>query len=168
MTGRRWSIPFLHTSDQLRSMYVGARGNATARRYARFWAALFAAGVVPGRWVTLEVRGRTSGRLVRFPLGYADLDGDHYLVSMLGQNCNWVKNVRAANGRVTLRHRRAEACLLIEVPVSERAPVIKQYLKQVPGARPHIPVDRHGNLASFDAIAADYPVFRVCHRAEHP
>jgi hypothetical protein len=91
-------------------MYAGQRGNATARRYARFWSAVFAAGVVPGRWVTLEVRGRTSGRLVRFPLGYAELDGARYLVSMLGQECNWVKNVRAAKGHVTLRHRRAEQC----------------------------------------------------------
>lgn len=142
-------------------MYVGQRGNTTARRYARFWSAVFAAGVVPGRWVTLEVRGRTSGRLVRFPLGYAELDGARYLVSMLGQDCNWVKNVRAANGRVALRHGRNERCWLIEVPVAQRAPVIKQYLNEVPGARPHIPVDRHADLAAFNAVAEYYPVFRV-------
>jgi hypothetical protein len=155
----------MSNAEQLRSMYVGQRGNATARRYARFWSALFAAGVVPRRWVTLEVRGRTSGRLVRFPLGSTERDGTRYLVSMLGQDCNWVKNVRAANGRVTLRHRRAEQCWLIEVPLPQRAPVIKQYLNEVPGARPHIPVDRHADIIAFDAVAEDYPVFRVSH---HP
>jgi hypothetical protein len=165
---RRWSLPFLLTPDQLRYMYAGQRGNVTARRYARFWSTMFAAGVVPRRWVTLEVRGRTSGRLVRFPLGYADLDGNRYLVSMLGQDCNWVKNVRAAKGSVTLRHGRAERCWLIDVPVAQRAPVIKQYLHQVSGARPHIPVDRHADLRAFESIAADYPVFRVSHTPERP
>lgn len=165
MSRHRWWVPFVHTPEQLRSMYAGQRGNATARRYARFWSSVFAAGVVPRRWVTLEVRGRTSGRLVRFPLGYAEVDGARYLVPMLGQNCNWVKNVRAADGRVTLRHGRAEQCWLIEVPVAERAPVIKQYVNQVPGARPHIPVDRHAGLDAFEAVAEDYPVFRVSH---HP
>jgi hypothetical protein len=151
----------LYSPEQLREMYVGHRGNRTARRYARFWSAMFAWGLIPGRWITLEVPGRTSGRMTRFPLGYADLDGHRYLVSMLGQDCHWVKNVRAADGRVTLIHRRARACQLVEVPGAMRAPVIKQYLNQVPGARPHIPVDRHADVAAFEAIAADYPVFLV-------
>jgi hypothetical protein len=91
----------------------------------------------------------------------ADLDGTWYLVPMLGERCNWVQNVRAAGGRATLRHGRAVACRLIEMPVSERAPIIKRYLQQVPGARPHIPVDRHAPLAEFEAIAPRYPAFRV-------
>jgi hypothetical protein len=40
-------------------------------------------------------------------------------------------------------------------------PIIKRYLQKAPGARPHIPVDRHAALADFQAIAARYPVFRV-------
>jgi hypothetical protein len=81
---------------------------------------------------------------------------------MLGGNCNWVRNIRAADGLVTIRHgRRARPCRLTEVPVGERAPILKRYLATVPGARPHIPVDRHAPLAEFAAIAADYPAFRV-------
>ena len=64
---------------------------------------------------------------------------------------------------MTLRHGRTERCLLVEVPVAERAPIIKRYLHKVPGARPHIPVDRHAELSAFETIAADYPVFRVDH-----
>ncbi len=45
--------------------------------------------------------------------------------------------------------------------MSERAAIIRRYLEQVPGARPHIPVDRHAPLAAFEAIASRYPVFRV-------
>ena len=161
MGTHRWSVPFAHSSDQLRSMYAGQRGNATARRYARFWSAVFASGVVPRRWVTLEVRGRTSGRPLRFPLGWVDVDGNRYLVSMLGQDCNWGKNVRAAGGEVVVRHRRSDRCHLVELDVADRAPIIKAYLEHVPGARPHIPVDRHAEVNAFEAVAADYPVFRI-------
>lgn len=142
-------------------MYEGNRGNATARRYARFWASVFGHGLMPRRWVTLEVVGRRSGRITRFPLGMASHEGRSYLVSMLGEDCNWVANVRSAHGQVVLRRRRATACLLVEVPPSERAPVIKAYLRQVPGARPHIPVDRHAGVSEFEAVAPDYPVFQV-------
>jgi polyisoprenoid-binding protein YceI len=147
--------------DSLRAMYRGGRADATARRLARMWAAVFGLGLAPRRWVTLEVPGRRSGRVTRFPLGMADRDGQWYLVPMLGEQCNWVQNVRAANRRATLRHRRAVACRLVEVPVSERAPVIKRYLEQVPGARPHIPVSRRAPVADFEAIAPRYPVFKV-------
>jgi hypothetical protein len=151
----------LISDDALRAMYTGGRGNATARRFAKAWAAVFAAGLSPRRWVTLEVPGRRSGRLTRYPLGMADWQGDWYLVPMLGGSCNWVRNVRAAGGRATLRHGRARRCRLVEVPVEERAPILKRYLQQVPGARPHVPVDRHAPLAEFAAIAARYPAFRV-------
>lgn len=150
-----------YSDDQLRAMYQGGRGNATARRFARLWAAVFGLGLQPKRWVTLEVPGRRTGRLTRFPLGMAEADGQWYLVSMLGEGCNWVKNVRAAGGKVTLRRRRSVACRLIEVPPEERAPIIKRYLAQVPGARPHIPVDRGSALTEFETIAPAYPVFRV-------
>lgn len=149
------------SDNNLRAMYAGGRANATARRFARFWAAVLGAGLFPRRWVTLEVVGRRTGRLTRFPLGMADWQGDWYLVPMLGENCNWVRNVRAAGGLATVRHGRARACRLVEVPVGERAPILKRYLQKVPGARPHIPVDRHAPLAEFEAITARYPAFRV-------
>jgi hypothetical protein len=150
-----------YSYDSLRAMYRGGRANATARRFSRMWATVFGLGLAPRRWVTLEVPGRRSGRVGRFPLGMADLGGQWYLVPMLGERCNWVQNVRAAGGRATLRHGRAVARRLAEVPVAERAPIIKRYLEQVPGARPHIPVDRHAPVADFEAIAQRYPVFRV-------
>lgn len=154
---RNW--PFF--DDELRAMYRGGKANPTARRFARLWATVFAWGLQPRRWVTLEVTGRRTGHLTRFPLGMAQADGHWYLVSMLGEGCNWVKNVRAAGGRATLRRRRAVPCSLIEIPPQERAPIIKRYLDQVPGARPHIPVDRRSPLEDFEAIAPAYPVFRV-------
>ena len=60
---------------RVRAMYTGGRGNAAARRLARLWASVFGLGLQPRRWVTLEVAGRRSGRVARFPLGMADWDG---------------------------------------------------------------------------------------------
>lgn len=137
--GRRWKLPFVYSGADLRAMYQGNRGNATARRYARFWAGVFGLGLAPRRWVTLEVSGRRTGRITRFPLGMARLGGRSYLVSMLGEECNWVANVRAARGEAVLRRRQAVPCRLVEVPPSDRARIIKAYLDQVPGARPTSP-----------------------------
>lgn len=149
------------SDDDLRSMYAGGRGDATARRFARAWAAVFAAGLAPRRWVTLEVPGRRSGRARRFPLGMADLDGRWYLVAMLGEDCHWVQNVRAAHGLVTLCHGRRRACRLVEVAPPARPEVLRRYLAKVPGARPHVAVARDAPLAEFAAVAGRYPVFLV-------
>jgi hypothetical protein len=147
-------------------MYEGNRGNSTARKFARLWSVVFGLGLMPRRWVTLEVAGRTTGRRTRFPLGMATNEGNSYLVSMLGENCNWVKNVRAANGEVIIRRRRPMARRLVEVEVDQRADLIKLYLKQVPGARPHIGVDRNAGIDQFAKIASSTPVFRVVNRNE--
>ena len=51
--------------------------------------------------------------------------------------------------------------MLEEIPVESRAPIIKAYLAQAPGARPHIPVDQSEPIAAFTAIAGDFPVFEI-------
>jgi len=149
------------SENRLRDMYADGRADATARRLARIWAVVFSLGLLPRRWVTLEVTGRRSGKPTRFPLGMARLDGRWYLVSMLGEQCNWVQNARAADGLVTIRHGRAMHSRLQEIPASERPPILKRYLRQVPGARPHFPVSHHAGVSQFETIASRYPVFLV-------
>lgn len=145
-----------------RWMYRGGRPNRLARVLNRLSAILHTAGVlVPDRWVTLEVPGRRTGRLISFPLVVADYQGERYLVAMLGENAGWVRNVRAAGGRVVLRHGRREAVRLEEVGPGARAPILRRYLAVAPGARPHLPVGRRASLEEFSRIAAQVPVFRV-------
>lgn len=148
------------SGDRLRAMYAGGHGNATAKRFARFWNRALHLGLLPRRWVSLEVVGRRSGAVTRFPIGMSDVDGQWYVVSMLGE-CNWVLNVRAADGRATLRRRRARPVWLVEVPAEQRAPILKRFVEKAPGGRPHLAVDRHEPVAAFEAIAAEHPVFRV-------
>jgi hypothetical protein len=125
---------------------------------------MHALGIAPDYLVTLEVRGCRSGGLIKLPLVMAVVDGERYLVSMLGPDANWVHNVKAACGDVTLRHGRREEVHLEEVPESRRAPLLKAYLKRAPGARPHIPIDKNAPLPEFEPLVAQFPVFRVIPR----
>jgi len=111
--------------------------------------------------VTLETTGRTSGRTIAQPMVVVVVNGKRYLVSMLGENVNWVKNVRAADGKAALLSGNREEILLEEVPIDQRAPILKEYLKRAPGGRPHIHVDKDAPIADFEKVAADFPVFRV-------
>ena len=111
--------------------------------------------------VTLEVTGRKSGRTVSLPLVMVVVDGQRYLVSMLGENAQWVQNVRAASGRAVLRSGRTEQVQLEDVPAGQRAPILKAYLQIASGARPHVPVNKDAPLAEFEKIAAAFPVFRL-------
>lgn len=147
--------------NYLRWLYRGGRPTAFARWQNRGTAVAFAAGIWASRAAALEIKGRRSGRVISFPVVIADFEGERYLVSMLGRNTNWVRNLSAAGGRAVLRHGRREAVHLAEVDPADTAPILRRYLQVAPGARPHIPVDRTASLAEFGRIAADYPVFRI-------
>ncbi len=127
----------------------------------RMSAVVASAGLTPNLMVTLEVTGRKSGRTFSLPVVIAIVDGERYLVSMLGKDVQWVRNVRAASGRAVLRSRGREEVQLIDVPTEKRAPILKAYLKRAPGARPHVPVDKDAPLAEFEKIAAAFPVFHI-------
>lgn len=142
-------------------LYRGGRPNWLASALNRCSAAVHALGIAPNYLVTLEVQGRRTGRTLRLPLVMAVVEGERYLVSMLGTDAAWVRNAKAAGGHVTLCHGRREQVRLEEVGVEQRAPVLKAYLKRAPGARAHVAVDKDAPLSEFERMAAQYPVFRV-------
>ncbi|HEX7974281.1 MAG TPA: nitroreductase/quinone reductase family protein [Anaerolineales bacterium] len=144
-----------------RWLYRGGRPNFLARVLNRGWAWVHSSGIAPNYLVTLEVTGRRSGRTISFPLAMTVIEGERYLVSMLGEGASWVRNLQAADGYATLRHGRTERVRLVPVAVDQRPRVLKAYLKLAPGARPHIPVDKDAPLEAFAAVAAQFPVFRV-------
>ena len=160
IVGLIWRASY-RAGDFTRWMYRGGRRNRLASLLNRVAAALGSSGIASNRMVTLEVVGRKSGRVVSLPLVPANVDGQRYLVSMLGEDVAWVRNVRAAGGSAVLRHRGREKVRLEEVSPAQRAPVLKEYLGRAPGARPHIPVDKDAPLSEFAKIAVSFPVFRV-------
>jgi deazaflavin-dependent oxidoreductase (nitroreductase family) len=145
-------------------MYPRGRPNRLARVLNHGWGIAHAAGLWPSRLVTLEVAGRRTGRPISFPLVMADYQGERYLVSMLGEGSNWVRNVRAAHGHAVLRHGRREAVCLEEVDPGARAPILRRYYSLAPGARAFSSIGRNAPLAEFEKVAPRIPVFRVSAR----
>ncbi len=144
-----------------RWLYRGQRPNWIARIENRAWAALFSSGLLPDSMVTFEVVGRKSGRTITLPIAVTVVNGERYLVSMLGENVQWVRNVRMAGGRAVFHRHGREEVHLEEVPAEQRAPILKAYLQRAPGARPHVPVNKDAPLAEFEQIARAFPVFKV-------
>jgi hypothetical protein len=144
-----------------RWMYRGGRPNQLTKIINKGWAFIHSLGLFPNYLVTLEVVGRQSGKTISFPLAMTVMHGERYLVSMLGENTNWVRNVRAAGGKATLRHGVIEQVHLEEVDIKQRAPILKAFLGHAPGARPHIPVSKDAPVSEFEKIASQYPVFQV-------
>ncbi len=149
-------------ASALRWMYRGRRPNWIARVLNRGGAVVASTGLTAkAGMVTLEVTGRMTGRTISLPVAVVVVDGERYLVSMLGEDVQWVKHVRASGGRAALRSGGLEPIVLDEVFTEQRAAILQVYLQRAPGARPHIPVDQHAPLAEFERIAGAYPVFRV-------
>lgn len=144
--------------------YRSGRPQRWARIENRLWGIVFAAGFW-NRAATLEVCGRNSGRLISFPVAIVELQSERYLVAMLGEGTNWVRNARAADGSAVLRQGRRRPVHLEEIPVEQRAPVLRRYLDIAPGARPHFPITRGAPLEDFEHIAAQYPVFNITYPA---
>jgi hypothetical protein len=96
-----------------------------------------------------------------FPVVVADYQGERFLVAMLGQKTNWVRNLRAGDGRAVLQRGQREDVSGVEDLSDQRAAILHRYLELAQGARPFFPVDRRSPLGDFDSIVDRYPVFRV-------
>ncbi len=144
-----------------RWMYRGGRPQGLTKIINQGWAIIHSLGFFPNTMVTLEVVGRKSGKTISFPLAMVNMNGERYLVSMLGAEVNWIQNVRAAGGNATLRHGITERVILEEIDIDKRAPILKAYLQIAPGARPHMSVDKNAPVEEFEKVASEHPVFRV-------
>src|SRR3990170_4822643 len=129
--------------------------------YGRVFRVIATLGLPPSFIVVLETRGRRSGETRSTVLITGSYEGQRYLVSLVGPHCDWVKNTRAAGGEAVIRHGRRRRVMLEEVPVEERAPILKAYLKWSLGARAIIEVSHKAPVAEFEPIAGKYPVFRI-------
>ncbi|RYV52144.1 nitroreductase/quinone reductase family protein [Pengzhenrongella frigida] len=143
---------------------------AVYRRVQRWAPIVTRLGVSPDYVVTLEVPGRRSGVIRRTSLVQVAQGSARYLVALAGES-EWVRNVRAARGRVVLGRRERRIATLVEVPPEERAPIIRAYLLRAgrrPGstavaneARGYFGVSADPRLDEIRPIVERYPVFRV-------
>ena len=127
-------------------------------RFNGWWSGL---GLPPRFQAALEVSGRQSGRRRSNPVAIASVDGKRYLVSMLGSESDWVKNVEAAHGDAVIRQGRRYRVHLVAVPPEQRAPILREYVRIAPSGRQHFPLPVGAPLSDFEAIVGRYPVYRI-------
>ena len=144
-----------------RLFYRGWRPTRLGRWVNRIAGWLSATGLLPASQVAVEVRGRKSGRTRLNPAVIATVEGKQYLVAILGPESQWVKNVEAAGGNVTIRRGRRRRVHIVLVPPDQRALVLQEYVRVASSGRQHFPVRASDPLSKFAAIADRYPVYRV-------
>jgi hypothetical protein len=96
--------------------------------------------------------------------------GQDYPVALAGES-DWVRNVRAADGRAVLRRRGRHQARLVELPLEQRPAVLAAYLRRgaeragttaaTTQARAYFRRPPQPDLEELAAIAKYYPVFRV-------
>ena len=127
----------------------------------RFVSWLASLGLMPSKTVTLEVKGRRSGRVRSTVINWVEHEGERYFVSPRGE-AEWVRNVRAAGGDAAIRHRGHQRVRLEEIPFDQRAPILKAYLgENAWSTQQHFGVDPKAEIEEFEAIAGRHPVFRI-------
>jgi deazaflavin-dependent oxidoreductase (nitroreductase family) len=116
-------------------------------------------GVGPPRTYLLTAPGRT-GQPRSTPVTLIEASGQCWLVAPYGP-VGRVRNARATP-RVTLSHgRRSETVALAELDPGQRAPILRQYAREVPITRPFFDAGPEAPLEAFAAEAARHPVFRI-------
>ena len=118
-------------------------------------------GLMPSDTVTIEVKGRRSGKIRSNAVTWVEHDGKRYLVSPRGES-EWVRNVRAAGGHATIRRRGRQQVRLEEIDEELRAPILQLYLKKTASAtKQHFDVAPDTDVEAFAGAAAKHPVFLV-------
>ena len=148
-------------SALMRLLYRNWRPTRLGRWVNRFWGWWSGLGLPPRFQAVLEVQGRTSGRLRSNPVVITTVEGQRYLVSMLGPESDWVKNVEAAHGDAVIRQGSRRRVHLVAVPPEQRAPILKEYVRIAPSGRRHFPLAVGAPISEFEAIAGRYPVYRI-------
>jgi deazaflavin-dependent oxidoreductase (nitroreductase family) len=117
----------------------------------------------PRHTYLLTVQGRRSGTRYSTPVTLVEEGTNRWLVAPYGE-VSWVRNARAAAQLTLSRGRHAETVAIIELGPEEAAPVLKQYVNEVPITRPFFDATPDSPLEAFVAEAPRHPVFRI-HKA---
>jgi deazaflavin-dependent oxidoreductase (nitroreductase family) len=128
-----------------------------ANRLMKF---LIRAGLVPKPAYILTVRGRKTGKLYSTPVSLVENDDGRWLVAPYSEN-NWVRNARAAGEATIARRGYKETLPATEVPVDERAPILKTYFDRERFARAYTDFTPETSLETYAEKASNHPVFKL-------
>ena len=127
----------------------------------KFLMAVLRLGVPIGTQHILTIPGRKTGKLYSTPVALLTVDGARYICT-LGES-SWVKNARASKAGMLTRRRIEEQIVLTELPVEERAPILREFPRQVRGGVQFFEsmLGVPNNPEAIAAAAPQCPVFRV-------
>jgi deazaflavin-dependent oxidoreductase (nitroreductase family) len=108
----------------------------------------------------LSVPGRASGELRSTPVSPLTHDGKRWLVSAFA-DADWVKNLRASGWGSLTKGTRVERVRVLEVPLEQRAPVIRAFVEQMASGRFAFDLAPDSPPEAFAAAAERYPVFEI-------
>ncbi len=125
-------------------------------------------GLRTGTIHVLTVPGRTSGKLRSTPVSALTVGGTRYLIGGMA-DADWVQNVRAAGWGILAYGRRRERVALVELPVEERAAILREFPRLVPAGVFYfrqlypLPDDPAALPQAFAGLSTRATVFRVEH-----
>src|SRR5215213_10216253 len=119
-------------------------------------------GFVVGSMYVLTVPGRRSGVSRSTPVSVLTVNDHRYIVAGL-DDADWVLNARDAGRGMLHRGRTEEYVSLVELPVEDRAPILREFPRLIPQGVPFF-TRLYGVSADpeeFAGLANTCPVFRV-------
>ena len=118
-------------------------------------------GMSFGTWYILSIAGRKTGKMRSTPVSVLHVNGQRYVVT--GFETQWVKNARKEGRGMLARGRKQEQVVLVELPVEERPPILREFPRQVPHGVPFFEklLNIPGDPEALAAAAPRCPVFRL-------
>jgi len=118
-------------------------------------------GLPIGSQHILSIPGRKSGKLYSTPVSLLTVEGQRYICTV-GET-GWVKNARVSGWGLLARGRKQERVALAELPVAERAPILREFPRQVPHGVQffELVLGIPNDPEAFAAAAPHCPVFRI-------
>jgi hypothetical protein len=118
-------------------------------------------GMSFGTWYILSIPGRKTGKMRSTPVSVLHVNGQRYVVT--GFETQWVKNTRKEGRGMLARGRKKEQVVLVELPVEERPPILREFPRQVPHGVPFFEklLNIPGDPEALAAAAPRCPVFRL-------
>lgn len=126
--------------------------------------ALLRRGIGPAPQYLISIPGRVSGVLRTTPVAVVEMSGKRYVVAGF-DGSDWVKNARQARHAELRRGRDRQPVTLEEVPVTERAPILREFARRVRGGRSFLTVDADGTDEDFASASPRHPVFQLHSRS---
>lgn len=117
-------------------------------------------GIGFGTWSILSIPGRKTGKMRRTPVSVLHVNGQRYAVT--GFETQWVKNARQVGWGTLRRGWKQERVAVVELPVEERGPILREFPRQVPHGVAYFEklLNLPGDPEAFASAAPRCPVFR--------